>query len=86
MSGPVAGEGITLLRLVREALGTREGRAIAREIAGLLRRADEEAAEIDPVGASVDEAIARATRQDRERAARRRASGATAERRRRGRP
>ena len=60
-------EAVALLQAIRDAMSSREGRALAREIAAELRRADDEAAERDPVGADVDETIARARRADRRR-------------------
>lgn len=70
MSAPV--DGIALLRAVRDSLSTPAGRAVAREIVGALRLADEEAIAADPIAASVDEAFSRARRKDRVRAGARR--------------
>lgn len=64
MSAPTD-EGMALLRAIRAALATPTGRAIAREIAAELRRADEEAAEADPCGAEADRLLARARRRTR---------------------
>jgi hypothetical protein len=60
-------DGHALLCAIREALATREGRAIARAIVNGLRLADDEAKADDPVASDVDEAFARARRNDRRR-------------------
>lgn len=68
-------EAVALLQAIRAALATPAGRAIAREIAGELRRADEEAETTDPIGTSVDRALAKARRSDRVRASGKKGGG-----------
>jgi hypothetical protein len=55
-------EGLRLLRAVQAAMATPTGRSIAREIALALRRADEEAAEADPIESEADRLLAKARR------------------------
>jgi hypothetical protein len=58
-------DGLALVRAVREALATREGRTVVREIVDELRRADDEAADRDPAASYADELILKARRADR---------------------
>jgi hypothetical protein len=60
-------DGLALVRAVRDALGTAEGRRLARELAHELQRAADEAAERDPTGTYADELLTRARRADRRR-------------------
>ena len=65
MAEPKPEQGIELVRAVRAALGTPEGRTAVREIVAELRRAEEEP-EAEPT-CYADELIARARRRDKER-------------------
>lgn len=58
--------GLELVRAVRAALGTAEGRTAVREIVAELRRAEEDA-EIEAPTCYEDELVARARRRDKER-------------------
>ncbi len=70
MSAPTTpDEAIALMRAIRAAMSTREGRAVVREIVGALKLAAEEAVEADPVAADVDACLSRARKADRARAA-----------------
>lgn len=65
--------GLELLRAVKAALSTREGRELARSIVGALQLAEVEAHAADPVAAEADRLLAKARRADRARGARRKA-------------
>jgi hypothetical protein len=64
-----AAKALELMRGIRAAMSTREGRQLAREIMGELRRADDEATEAD--SSYVDQLLAKARKADRARAAKR---------------
>lgn len=55
-------DAVELLRTIREAMATREGRALAREIAAELQRAAEEATEQNPAAAEAQRLLTRARR------------------------
>lgn len=58
---------VDLLRGIRDAVATSEGRVVVREILDEIRRADEEAVERDEIGRYADRLLARARRSDRSR-------------------